>query len=150
MPPVSNDPLVQNLIERRMIANKWTEESIAQYFRFHIDGEGESDGISDKITTTNKALSNRFKTMARSITSEDIQFHLDKVAHNDPDWLAHLDIALEMAKANPAALETSQVKQLVAITQEPTVTQSVISKVENIRPQYAARALEQLGLKAIA
>lgn|GEM_PF-2922062 len=148
--PVSDDRLVQSLIERRMAANKWTEVSMTQYFRCHIDGEGENDGVSDKIAVANRALSNRFKIMVQSITSSDIQLHLDKAANNNPDWLAHLDVAFEMAKVNPKALETSQVKQLVAITQEPAVTQSVVSKAENIRPQYALRALEQLGLKAIA
>lgn len=150
MPLISNDPLLQNLIERRMAANKWTNESMAQYFRFHIDGEGENDGVSDKIIAANNALRNRFKAVAQSITSKDIQLHLDKVANNDPDWLAHLDIVLEMAKANPDALEISHVKQLAAMTQEPAVAQSVITKVGNIRPQHAVRVLEQLGLKTIA
>lgn len=145
---VSQDPLVQTLIERRMQANLWTEEAAIKYFSMVIDGEGTDDGISSKINEANNALATRFKALAGSISAEDIQTHLDKVVSNAPDWLAHLDIAFHMAQAKPDAVTVDHIKKMVGVTKEPGTVKSVTASVANIRPEQAARFLDSLGLKA--
>lgn len=108
--------LVDQAIEARMRANRWSSESLTQYFCYHIDGALESgfadDGISNKIAAANRQLKVAFAGAAYDVTSDDIQSHLDKVLSKDKDWAAHFDIALTMAQANPAVVSERQMRQV--------------------------------------
>lgn len=143
MSSLERDTLVQTLITKRLEANKWTGETLAQYWSFHIDGEGSDDGVYKRIETANLSLERRFKMVSQCISTDDIQKYLDKVAQGDPDWLAYLDIAVRMAQANPSALNCEQTQQLVGLTRNTSEAGN-----PHMLPETVSRSLEGMGLRA--
>ncbi len=137
---------IQDVIERRMKANCWTPKAMTQYFRYHIDGEGEDDATTGVIESANLALSNAFSKVSDAISGEDISKQLDLVLSKDRDWLAHLDIALAMATANPRALEENHIEIIRGMLAD-NKERNNRDKQDTVLSTHATRFLNTLGLR---
>lgn len=137
---------IQEVIEQRMKANCWTLKAMTQYFRYHIDGEGEDDATTGIIESANLALRNAFSRVSDTISSNDISDQLKVVLSKDRDWLAHLDIALAMATANPKAVNEDHlviIRGMLTDIKESNQRE----KHDGVLSPHAARFLNTIGLK---
>lgn len=139
-------PEIENLVQQRLQLNQWDTTSLAQFIRYHVDGEFDDDGITEKTAELNLNLCDAFQRYSNYITQEDIHQELSKVFAHERDWLAHLDIALAMAKAQPSALTFNDIYNLREMAQVDKSQNTNADTTAHIRAENTKRFLQALSI----